>query len=678
MLALVVVTLVAVSTAAFSIGGTGHTRRAGTNAAVLVSRPAAIIMKMAKIDDNVGGIAASNNSLNFASSILDKIFNNQLPFSKQSTTAIAASEEEGRKAVESYIASLNSRMDTRESVREYFTHNVEYIDASSFYTSIVGTEALIRHCYLHAGSTNLLPSSSSKIVIDNIVASSTAVCLKYHLATVDDEIDIADTIGIVFCNLKRDDNSDNNKLLRISRLFNVGEPTSPKPGNSGLQLLRFVSKFINANEDDSKNKLIDDQATTTTTTTSTTMSTKTTKKNTIVEQYFEAWNARNMTHAASLFTTNCQMYDLQYNTPFTGREAFTAHLLNVNECLPNSFNFVVDDIIQVANNVGVRWHVENGNTPLQFTRGCSFYILDSSSTELIQFGYEIPEKAPPKLGYVQTILSKFGMEPIRIVPAIVWVAYMYILFISDGILPGMNALALEQRTWEEVRDLSINFWFISPILHLPFSPIVHPMLEGVFNLLLAWAAMFAGFLSDERTTKPNLLPLGPMLLGMQFLTSGFLLPYLFTRTSETIDGGEASTSSLVVFQEDITGAIQSKVAESKILGLVLGGVGTSSIVWGLFARQSDFGTISERYTSFLDLLSIDRVGSSFIVDLVIFAIFQSWFIDDDLRRRGVNPDDKAAMSELSYLRNSAKFVPFFGLVTYLTYRPPLKTRERNE
>jgi hypothetical protein len=207
------------------------------------------------------------------------------------------------------------------------------------------------------------------------------------------------------------------------------------------------------------------------------------------------------------------------------------------------------------------------------------------------------------------------------------------------------------------------------------------MLEGVFNLLLAWAAMFAGFLSDERTTKPNLLPLGPMLLGMQFLTSGFLLPYLFTRTSERSnddgEGGATTASSLGVYPEDITGALQRKVAESKLLGVVLGGVGTSSILWGLFARQSDFGTISERYTSFIELLSIDRVGSSFIVDLVIFAIFQSWFIDDDLRRRGVNID-KTTTSELSLLRYSAKFVPFFGLVTYLTFRPPLKTREMKD
>ena len=95
---------------------------------------------------------------------------------------------------------------------------------------------------------------------------------------------------------------------------------------------------------------------------------------------------------------------------------------------------------------------------------------------------------------------------------------MYTLFISEGILPGVNALALEQRTWEEVRDLSLNFFLVAPLLKLPFSPVVHPMLEGVFNLLLSWAAMFAGFLSDERRDKPNLLPFGPILVGMQFFS----------------------------------------------------------------------------------------------------------------------------------------------------------------
>ena len=57
------------------------------------------------------------------------------------------------------------------------------------------------------------------------------------------------------------------------------------------------------------------------------------------------------------------------------------------------------------------------------------------------------------------------------------------------------------------------------------------------------------------------------------------------------------------------------------------------------------------------------MGSSFVVDLVIFALFQGWLVDDDLRRRGV------AEGELGSLRSIAKFVPFAGLGYYLTARP---------
>ena len=84
----------------------------------------------------------------------------------------------------------------------------------------------------------------------------------------------------------------------------------------------------------------------------------------------------------------------------------------------------------------------------------------------------------------------------------------------------------------------------------------------------------------------------------------------------------------------------------------------ASILWGLYAHP-EFGNFSHRYTSFLESLHIDRVGSPFIVDLVIFATFQSWLVDDDLRRQGVTPE-----VELTFLRYAAKFVPF--LVSWLT------------
>lgn len=84
---------------------------------------------------------------------------------------------------------------------------------------------------------------------------------------------------------------------------------------------------------------------------------------------------------------------------------------------------------------------------------------------------------------------------------------MYIVFFSNGILPGADAFHPERSTWEEVRDLPLSYFLVAPLLNFPFSPCVNAMLEGVFNLLSSWAAMFAGFLSDERRVdKPKPIP----------------------------------------------------------------------------------------------------------------------------------------------------------------------------
>ena len=544
----------------------------------------------------------------------------------------AASDEV---VVTSFIEALNSQTEP-SLLLEYFDENINYID-TAYYNPIVGKDSLLKHWLLHTNSSPLSTFSSNKyqIAIDDIVSTQNKVCVMYHLESVDGEI-VKDSTHITFYYVSQD---------KIQQVFDVAEPDSPKPGDSGLNLLKTVSSLIG---DESIVMTSDPE----------TESTVSFGKKSSVESYFEAWTRGDMKAAILSFTADCQIRDLQYDDAFSGRDEFEKHLLRVKDCLPSSFAFVVDDMVVTKFKAGVLWHVENNGDPLSFTRGCSFYTFDARNG-LINSGFEIPEKAPPKMGYLNTLKSKFEAEPIRLIPAAIWVAYMYILFISDGILPGANALALEQRTWEEVRDLSLNFFLVSPALNLPFSPVVHPMLEGVFNLLLAWAAMFAGFLSDERKDKPNLLPFGPMLVGMQFLTSGFLLPYLFSRSVET---------KSEVYKEDIDGEVQTLVAEWKPLGGLLAFVGTASVLWGLFARP-EFGDFSERYASFGDLLSIDRVGSSFIVDLVIFAAFQSWFVDDDLKRRGVQEKD------LSLLRNVGKYVPFFGLATYLTVRPPLPSIE---
>jgi hypothetical protein len=173
--------------------------------------------------------------------------------------------------------------------------------------------------------------------------------------------------------------------------------------------------------------------------------------------------------------------------------------------------------------------------------------------------------------------------------------------------------------------------------------------------------MFLGFLSDERDNKPNRFPFGVMVVGMQFLTSAFLLPYLVTRTSESTapvdnpDNTEIYTPSLFM-----------RIAEWKPLGALFASIGTGAIFWSLFGRP-EYGSIPERTQSLIQVLSIDRVGSSFIVDLIIFSLFQGWLIEDDLRRRVLIPEET---SNTSY-RLVGQYIPFYGLAVYFWKRPDL-------
>jgi len=447
-----------------------------------------------------------------------------------------------------------------------------------------------------------------------------------------------------------------NKIVRIEP---CRAPVWPS-GEGGLKVLSLASKFIDQKEKETTDGVNNNSQSS--------ANTKSKTKRTLPERYFDAWNRRDMAAATALFADDAVYDDTAFPGLLEGKERFGTHLRACADALPQSFEFIVDEIVgnNNQNKLLVKWHLENDGAPLPFTRGLSFYELSSSGTK-IQRGLDIvdgqPLKTAPLELLVQSSLQQIQQEPAqRLIPLAVWVAYLYVVFLSDGILPGANALQLEPRTWEEVRDLSLNFFLVAPALQLPFAPVVHPMLEGVFNLLLSWAALWAGFLSDDRRDKPNPLPLVPTVIGMQFLTSAFLLPYLATRTTE---------QRMDVTREELSSA-PPVISESRVLGPILGIVGSYSIVWALVGRYADFGSLSERWTSFVDLLSIDRVGSSFLVDLVIFGLFQAWLVDDDLKRRGVAKDG------LPKLRWVGKYVPFFGMAAYLALRPQFPTTAEDE
>lgn len=437
-----------------------------------------------------------------------------------------------------------------------------------------------------------------------------------------------------------------NDVERIEKAFVVTE--NDKSGESSLKILKLASEIIESTKDSdgsSKNVPIESSSVPVSSTS-------------LPEVYFGGWNKRDMKQAISVFAQDVEYDDTAFPKPIVGKDNLESHLNVCAKAMPPSFSFIIDDKIDAGDKIMLRWHVENDGEELPYTRGCSWYRIKGGK---IVEGTDLKEPAVFKTGgvslFAESFLQKLKEEPIRLVPVAVWVTYMYVVFFSDWFY-GLPATSLETRTWEEVRDLSLNFFLVSPILDLPFAPVVHPGLEGIFNLLLSWAAMFAGFLSDERKRKPNLLPMLPTVAGMQFLTSAFLLPYLATRSME-------SEALPTIPEDEITTTI--KVAENKILGLAMGLVGTGSIFWGLFARADEFGDISTRYASLLDLLSIDRVGSSFLVDLAIFGLFQGWLVDDDVKRRGMDPNSASV--------KLAKYVPFFGLAAYLATRPELVMTE---
>jgi len=386
---------------------------------------------------------------------------------------------------------------------------------------------------------------------------------------------------------------------------------------------------------------------------------------TSIRKYFGAWNDRDMATACDQFEDDCSYEDTQYAGAFEGKEALEAHLYKVADALPPTFKFCIDDIADGGNVVGVQWHVENDGQELPFTRGCSMYRANPVTGKLVS-GFDVPEPAPFKPGSaslgVLSLASKLISEPARALPLIVWILYVVIVFFSNGIVPGPDATQLDAATWAEVRDLSLNFFLISPLLHLPFAPVLHPGLEAIFNLLLAWAATFAGFLSDGRPRRPSGSML-PTVVGMQLLTNAIYLPYLVGRSPEDPD-------SVPVYVEDLDPA-EAAVSESRLLGPLLAIVGIGAVIWGFVARP-EFGDLSTRWTSLGQLLSGDRLGSSFVVDLVLFAIFQGWLVDDDLLRRGVRSN------EMGGLRAIAKFVPFLGLCTYMLFRPAYPSRNTTD
>ncbi|OQU81715.1 hypothetical protein SORBI_3006G108200 [Sorghum bicolor] len=221
------------------------------------------------------------------------------------------------------------------------------------------------------------------------------------------------------------------------------------------------------------------------------------------------------------------------------------------------------------------------------------------------------------------------------------------------IMQGDPVWAISQATISDLIGLSLNFFFVLPLLNsvcvrLLESPVLHPMAEGLFNFVIAWTLLFAPLLfTDYRRDrfKGSL----DVLWGFQmFLTNTFLIPYMAIRLNDAnADQSPAQRSQL--------GSVM--VNGAPLVGAVGGLVCVLSIAWAFFGRgDADFGGIAERWQYVQSYLFSERLAYAFLWDIFLYSIFQPWLIGDNLR------NVKADATEFV---NAVRFVPVVGLVVYL-------------
>lgn len=263
-----------------------------------------------------------------------------------------------------------------------------------------------------------------------------------------------------------------------------------------------------------------------------------------------------------------------------------------------------------------------------------------------------------------SLKEKFTQQPFqRIVPLVTLISFVGYVFISPY-APGTVPNMLDPAVLKQVGGLTLNYFLVLPTLLPGLAPKFSPVMEGVFNLLLAYAALLSGFLVDGRKAGSSSSSVNfflPFAAAGLALTNTAFLPYLVLRPLHKKDEPCIRTEEVP--------EVELQLGESKKLLAVYGLAGLYSVWWGFFGRP-EFGGLSERWTSLLELASTDRLMFAFCVEAVLFWVFQGWLIGDDLKRRRGGGREGGGLGEV-IVPWVAKVVPFVGLFVYMMWRPPL-------
>ncbi len=350
--------------------------------------------------------------------------------------------------------------------------------------------------------------------------------------------------------------------------------------------------------------------------------------------------------------------------------------------------------------MGLTWHVELDGVPFPFGRGASFVRV--SRAGLLTFARDVPEpSSKPGNGALALIAllarllralpgalpaaarasgalppdwkpfvgAKAQPPPPALPPQPTWAApalwaaaglYTYALLIGTE-LPGDPAWNIQPETLQAVMDESLDFFYVAPVLDslglsLFPAPEVHPAELALFNAVNAWSLMFLGLLAED--ARCSRLPVLPMWSGQMFLTNLFLLPMLALRAAaEPLPSDEPAYTKLP--------APLATLARSPALGAIGGAVGIASVAWLIAAPVpgADDVSIAERWAHLLDAAGEDRLTLAFFVDCAVYSAAQAMLIGD------ARAQIIAARPDAALPPDWHRFVPFFGLSSWLATRP---------
>ncbi|CAI5947161.1 unnamed protein product [Closterium sp. NIES-65] len=273
---------------------------------------------------------------------------------------------------------------------------------------------------------------------------------------------------------------------------------------------------------------------------------------------------------------------------------------------------------------------------------------------------------------------------------VVWAGfglYMLWLFVLP-FAPGDPAWRISEGTVQEVRDLSLNFFYILPALnaagiHVLEAPQLHPVAEALFNVVNAWSLLFGPLLlADPRRTRVG-ANLPALWLGQMFLTNVFLIPIMALRLRPPPPPHSATPLR--------PAAIATFLSSAPLpIALVSSTVALASLFWAALARPNFAPPdLTVRAAFLADYLGSNRLAYAFAWDVLLYSLFQPWLIADCLSAlRRSRPAEAARGDEggttsgdydaLLALLQWVRFVPLFGLAAFLCALPRLRATSESQ